>query len=197
MKKRGTSMGRITVSIEIANYLDVGRAAEGTLDPAKIRRTMIQAVVDPGATKLVLPKTLVEELALPPFKSKVKVAYADGRRGVRKETGGVFLSLQGRSGVFTAIVEPKRTTALIGAIVLEDLDFLVDCAKQRLVPRDPDYILSEMSGPACLLDVEITPISASHALVYGGKARSSMAKTYSVTRPIAVRPTSTGPSQRK
>ena len=34
--------------------------------------------------------------------------------------------------------------ALIGAIVLEDLDFLVECIKQCLVPRDPDYVVSEI-----------------------------------------------------
>ena len=41
-------------------------------------------------------------------------------------------------------VEPGRESALIGAIVLEDLDFLVDCAGQRLVPRDPKHIISEV-----------------------------------------------------
>jgi hypothetical protein len=49
----------------------------------------------------------------------------------------------GRDGVFTAVVEPKRRTALIGAIVLEDLDFLVDCT-QQLVPRDPRFVVSEV-----------------------------------------------------
>jgi hypothetical protein len=77
-------------------------------------------------------------------KNKVKVRYADGRRALRTEVGAVHLSLQGRDDVFSAIVEPKRDTALIGAIVLEALDFLVDCGKQRLVPRDPDYILAEI-----------------------------------------------------
>jgi hypothetical protein len=43
-----------------------------------------------------------------------------------------------------AIVEPARESALIGAIVLEDLDLLVDCANQRLVPRDPNQIISEI-----------------------------------------------------
>ena len=60
----------------------------------------------------------------------------------RGEHGTVFV--QGRDGHFTAVVEPKRDTALIGAIVLEDLDFLADCTKGRLVPRDPDYIVSEI-----------------------------------------------------
>jgi hypothetical protein len=40
--------------------------------------------------------------------------------------------------------EVRNSTALIGAIVLEDLDFLIDCTKLRLVPRDPDYVVSEI-----------------------------------------------------
>jgi hypothetical protein len=56
----------------------------------------------------------------------------------------VYLQLLGRDSVFTAIVEPNRRKALIGAIVLEDLDFLVDCTQQRLVPRDPRFIVSEI-----------------------------------------------------
>jgi hypothetical protein len=56
----------------------------------------------------------------------------------------VWLSLEGRDGVFSAIVEPDRTTALIGAIVLEELDLMVDCATQSIHPRDPDRIISEV-----------------------------------------------------
>jgi hypothetical protein len=37
-----------------------------------------------------------------------------------------------------------RKTALIGAIVLEQLDLLVDCTHQRLVPRDPRYQIVEI-----------------------------------------------------
>ena len=46
--------------------------------------------------------------------------------------------------MFSAVVEPKPDTAIIGAIVLNDLDFLVDCTKLFLVPRDPDYVVSEI-----------------------------------------------------
>jgi hypothetical protein len=93
---------------------------------------------------MVLPASVVKELGLPVRKTKTKVKYADGRRGLRREVEAARLALQGRDGVFTAIVEPKRDTALIGAIVLEDLDFLVDCKKLCLVPRDPDYVVSEI-----------------------------------------------------
>jgi hypothetical protein len=57
---------------------------------------------------------------------------------------GVYVTIQGRAGTYTAILEKRRTSALIGVIVLEDLDFLVDYKKQKLVPRDPDMILSEV-----------------------------------------------------
>jgi hypothetical protein len=62
---------------------------------------------------------------------------------MRPVVQGVHVALQGRHSIFKATLEPRRDTALIGVIVLEDLDFLVDCEKKLLVPRDPKFILSE------------------------------------------------------
>jgi hypothetical protein len=92
----------------------------------------------------VLPGNVVEELGIAVKKKKVRVRYADGRRALRKETVGVQLTLLGRDALFEAVVEPKRKTALIGALVLESLDLLVDCLNERLVPRDPKYIFAEI-----------------------------------------------------
>ncbi len=69
--------------------------------------------------------------------------YADERIAKRRVVE-VHVGLQGRQGTFNASVEPKRTTALIGALVVEDLDFLVDCHKQHLLPGDRDFIVSEI-----------------------------------------------------
>jgi predicted aspartyl protease len=137
-------MGRFSVEFEVANNQDLTLANSGNLDPAKVRRRTIRGVVDSGDARSILPLTVAKELGLPVKKEKVKVRYANGRRGLRSEVEEVHLYLQGRDGVFKAVVEPKRDTALIGAIVLEDLDFLVDCIKGRLVPRDPDHIVSEI-----------------------------------------------------
>ena len=142
--KYNHKMGRVSVDFEIANNRDLANALSGHLNPAKVRRKSIRGVVDPGATRLVLPQALAKELGLPIKKNKIKVRYADGRRGLRTEVGEVHLYLLGREDVFSAVVEPKRDTALIGAIVLEDLDFLVDCTKLCLVPRDPDFVVSEI-----------------------------------------------------
>jgi hypothetical protein len=69
---------------------------------------------------------------------------ANHRTVQRPQVEGVFLELLGRSGVFKATLEPKRDTALIGAIVLEDLDYLVDCSNQRIYPRDPKFVVAEI-----------------------------------------------------
>ena len=136
-------VGRFSVDIEVANYADLIRAQDGTIPPDQVRRETIKGVVDSGAVRLVLPEAVVKRLGLP-LGDTIPVKYADGRRARRKIVKGVFAQLQGRDGIFTAIVEPKRDTALIGAIVLEDLDFLVDCKEQQLVPRDPSGPLSEI-----------------------------------------------------
>jgi len=129
-------MARFSVDIEIANYADLIRARDGTLPPDQVRRETISGVVDPGAAMLVLPPQVVKKLGLA-MGDKINVRYADGRRAQRREAEGAYVEFLGRHGIFTAIVEPKRTTALVGAIVLEALDLLVDCQRPRLIPRDP------------------------------------------------------------
>ena len=69
---------------------------------------------------------------------------AGGRRVQREGAEGVYVHLLGRRGTFTAIVEPRRKTALVGAIVLDDLDLLVDCTAQRVIPRDPRGAIYEI-----------------------------------------------------
>jgi predicted aspartyl protease len=134
--KGAGEVGRFNVDIELANYRDIVRAEDGVLPKNQVHRLTVSGLVDSGATRLVLPQSVVEQLGLPLGK-KIKVQYADGRTAQRYLVEEVFLELLGRHSIFKAVVEPKRTTALIGAIVLEDLDLLIDCTHQRVVPRDP------------------------------------------------------------
>lgn len=137
MPSRGAdTVGRVSVEFEVANNDDLALVRRGLLKPDKVRRETIQGIVDSGATRLVLPEEVVKRLGLT-LDEAVSVRYADGRRAKRRAAKGVYVKLLGRDSTFTAVVEPKRTTALVGAIVLEDLDLLVDCAAQKVVPRDP------------------------------------------------------------
>ncbi len=141
--KGDTEMGRFSVEFDVANNIDVAQAGLRQIPASQVRRVTLTGVVDPGATRLVLPADVVKQLGVPNV-GTTKTRYADGRVGRRDVVDEVRVTLQGRSRVFDAIVEPKRKTALIGAIVLETLDFVVDCVIQKLVPRDPKQIVSEL-----------------------------------------------------
>jgi predicted aspartyl protease len=135
-------MGRFSVEVELANYKDIARAEAGDIPVDQVRRMKIRGVVDTGATRLVIPQSVVQQLGLD-VSGDVKVRYADGRTGERSTAQGIRLSYGGREGVFSAVIEPLRESLLVGAIVLEELDFLADCIGQMLVPRDPNKIISE------------------------------------------------------
>ena len=141
--KGANGVGRFSVDVEVANNDDLALVRRGLLAPDQARRETIRAVVDSGAAKLVLPQSVVKRLGLPNGDA-INVRYAYGRRAVRRAAKQVFIRLLDREGIFTAIIEPKRETALLGAIVLEDLDLLVDCVEQRVVPRDPSGPIYEI-----------------------------------------------------
>jgi len=137
------AMGRFLIEFQVANNSDVELARRKKLKDSKVRRATILGLVDSGAAKLILPEAVVKQLGLEET-GKVQVRYADGRRATRPEVSGVQVILLGRTGTYSAMVEPKREHALIGAIILEDLDLLVDCNQQRLRPRDPNIVISEI-----------------------------------------------------
>ena len=141
--KGAAEMGRFPVEIGLANNEDLIEARKGRIKPEKVRRTTLSGVVDPGATRLVLPANVAQTLGVPQIE-RVRTRYADGRTAWRDVVDEVRVELLGRSRVFDAIVAPNRKTALIGAIVLEVLDFLVDCTNQKLVPRDPRHMIAEL-----------------------------------------------------
>jgi predicted aspartyl protease len=136
-------MGRIVADLVLANNIDVAMNQAGMLTPDKIRQTRLSGVVDTGSNYLVLPTKVAEALGVPAAGQAV-VRYADRRSATRELVEQVQVELCGRHGTFRALLEPDRDIALIGAIVLEDLDLLVDCTRQTVYPRDPNNIIAEV-----------------------------------------------------
>src|SRR5262245_30920286 len=123
---REQKMGRFSVEVDLANNEDLIHAKRGTIRPDQVRQVRIRGVVDTGAARLVIPESIAKQLGLS-APTTAKVRYADGRTADRQIAQQVHLQYAGREGVFNAVVEPARDSALIGAIVLEDLDLIVDC----------------------------------------------------------------------
>ncbi len=139
----GEAVGTFNVEFKVANGDDLALARRGLLPADEIRTATLQGLVDTGAARLVLPAWVVEKLDFPDH-GTTRARYADHRRAEKKVVSQVQLYLLGRNGTFDAIVEPDRQDALIGAFVLEVLDLLVDPLRGRLIPRDPNMILTEI-----------------------------------------------------
>lgn len=138
-------MGVVKVTLSLSNFNDEENARLGLLPQERVRRANVEALVDTGATRLVLPKSVSDQLGLR-LLGRVGVRFADERTESRDRVGMVVIELMGRRTEVDAIVEPNRTVALLGQIPLEGLDLWVDPVGQRLVPNpeSPDIPLSEM-----------------------------------------------------
>ena len=129
--------------LELKNNADRELARGGAKPPEEVRSLELDGWVDTGAAQLVLPKTVTDALGVPAA-GEARVRFADGRRAIRSVVDGVWLRMNGRDGVFKAIVEPNREDALIGAIVLETLDMVADPVGGTCRPRDADSMIAEM-----------------------------------------------------
>ena len=127
-------MGEIVVDVGLENVGDRELARAGYLPEADIRRASVQAVADTGAVMLALPEDVVERLGVEVVGS-VACTYADGRRGERPVAGPLTVRIGDRWMPANCIVVPAGTDALVGQVVMEQLDLVADCATRTLGPR--------------------------------------------------------------
>jgi len=134
-------MGDAYVEIILENYRDRVLSESGYLAPDKVRIEKVKVLADSGSTMLVLPQDLVERLGLVIKKEKVIVTYADERKEARPVAGTLTVRVAERSMETDCVVNPPASEPLLGQIILERLDLLVDCKEWKLVPR-PESPLS-------------------------------------------------------
>lgn len=135
-------MGEIVVDIGLENVGDRELAKAGHLQEADIRRATVKAVADTGAVMLALPEDVVERLGVE-IVGSVACAHADGRRGERPVAGPLTVSIGDRWMHASCVVVPAGTDALVGQIVMAQLDLVADCVTRTLGPRpeSPDIPL--------------------------------------------------------
>lgn len=121
-------------TIKLTNDYDFAMAVAGTLDPAKVRTAEVEALVDTGATTLMLPADVVQRLGLP-GRGYRKVRMADSEVRELPWVVGVKMEVRGREAVVSALVGPAGSTALIGQIPLEEMDLVVDPKSRELRPN--------------------------------------------------------------
>jgi len=94
----------------------------------------VKAVIDTGATMVVLPKDIVEALGLRMVR-EVKVRYANNKVETRPIYGVVTIELKGRSANLDVLVEEKGSRSLIGQVLLELSDLIIEPKSKKLIPN--------------------------------------------------------------
>ena len=125
-------MGEIREQVTLTNAVEASMARRGLLPPGDVRQIIVEAIVDTGAVRSVLPQHVVDQLGLE-IRGQQVAQYADGRSESVGITEGVFFKCQSRTTLEEALV--LGTEVLIGQTVLEKLDLLADCNACRLVPH--------------------------------------------------------------
>lgn len=127
-------MGEVRVKAQLRNIVDVGLAERGHIKAEQIPFSEREFLVDTGAVMVLLPEDEVEKLRLLRG-NKVIVTYADERKEELATGRGLEITLVNRTMVTDCVIGPPLCEPLIGQLVLEELDLLVDCNQHSLCPR--------------------------------------------------------------
>jgi len=111
----------------------------GLIKESEIRQITVQALVNTGASTLVINEEIQKKLGLG-IKGKRYATLANSKKEVCKITGAVEIFWKDRSTILSPLVIPGNGDVLLGAIPLEDMDLIVDPSEQVLVHAHGDEI---------------------------------------------------------
>jgi predicted aspartyl protease len=135
-------MGKVITRIKVENWFDAELVGAGARKEQP-RGMETDALVDTGAVKLYLKSSVIKQLGLHPV-GEVKSRTMSNRAEPRPVFSPVALEIQGRTGRFDVVEIPDSLPNIIGQIPLEDLDWVVDCHNQRLIPN-PEHKNGELA----------------------------------------------------
>ena len=134
-------MGKVVAKIKLTNYLDL-ELKRLKLRREKPRAVQTDALVDTGATRLYLRRSVIKALGLRKEGEVVsKTTNGTRRRSVYQ---AARLELMGRYGAFEVVEIDDDVPNLLGQIPLEYLDLVVDPKGRKLIPN-PEHGDKQMS----------------------------------------------------
>ena len=123
-------MGQVFAEITVTNHSDMIRAKGGQLPEKEIRSVTIKALVDTGATTLIINDEICNQLGLETIRTKT-ANLAGGGKGLCKETEAVQIQWKDRFVTINAIAFPEGKP-LLGVIPLEYMDLMINPVTQEL-----------------------------------------------------------------
>ncbi len=126
------TIGKVLVAAHLENLQDVYKAAQSTLPADQVRAVDVSdALIDTGATGLLLPRRLIAQLGLTKLRTRPARTIAGNveipiYRAVR-------LTVQGRDCISDVGEIGDELPVVIGQVPLELMDWVVDPKRQRLI----------------------------------------------------------------
>src|SRR5262245_8044169 len=129
-RPNGENMGEVYVRVRLSNVGDVERVHQGLATIDQVRSCEVDALVDTGSTRSVIPTKIVALLGLTLMDAAVG-KLADGSRVSVGISSPVGFEIMGRRTSEEAYVMGNEI--LIGQTTLEATDLLVDCKDQKVI----------------------------------------------------------------
>src|SRR5947208_810530 len=126
------TMGKVLVTAKLENLNDLTLVHQGLKTPEEVRSVEVtDALIDTGATGLLLPRRLIAQLGLSMLRTRPARTIAGHvevpiYRAVR-------LTVQGRDCISDVGEIGDEFPAVIGQVPLELMDWVVDPKRQRLI----------------------------------------------------------------
>jgi clan AA aspartic protease len=129
-------MGNIFAEIIVKNAEDLALFKAGHIAEKDVRTVTLTAVVDTGATTLMINEDIFNQLGLSVVETR-SINLAGGARMQGKVTSSVHVHWKNRFAAVSAVVLPQGKP-LLGVIPLEFMDLVVDPIRPELVGANGD-----------------------------------------------------------
>ncbi|MDR2730668.1 MAG: aspartyl protease family protein [Treponema sp.] len=129
-------MGNVFAEITVKNAGDIIKAKDGIIAEKDVRSVTMKALVDTGATTLIINEELSRQLGLSTVATRT-ANLAGGGKGSCNITEPVQIQWKDRFATVDAIAFPDGNP-LLGVIPLEFMDLIVDPVRRELVGAHGD-----------------------------------------------------------
>jgi len=126
-------MGKTFEKVVVKNFGDILKKSEGLIKEDEIRTVNIDALADTGAAYLCLQPDVIKNLGL--LYSHVQSVRTANGIVERRIFAGADITINGRTIQMQVMENDKTTPPLIGYIVLEAMDYVVDPKTHKVIPN--------------------------------------------------------------
>jgi clan AA aspartic protease len=133
-------MGHVNTKLILKNFGDTRRAKKGQIGEHEIRQVPVDAMVDTGATTLVINKDLFQKLGLDVMEEQ-EITLANDSKETCKLTEPVGIYCNDRNTAMPALVVENASEVLLGVLPLEGMDLMVDPVNQKLIGVHGDRVV--------------------------------------------------------